>query len=50
MGCYLKSIAQEGTGNMPGSSITLISTTSREYAKDLTSRAKAFSNRKAEDE
>jgi len=35
MGCYLKEMAQEGSKTPPGTTMTLISTTSRTYAQGL---------------
>lgn len=39
MGCYLKQIADEGS-KLPGTTVSLIPTTSQEYAKMLSSRKK----------
>ena len=40
MGCYLKHVADEGQ-KLPGTTVSLISTSSLEYAKMLTAKKKA---------
>jgi hypothetical protein len=44
MGCYLKAGAEEGETYLPGSSISLISTDSVEYAKQQTAMMKRALN------